>query len=92
MVTNMSQQEFGIDGRREKVDGLSIQDPNNPENNISGGSAKAKLIFKVFADAHKVLQERLATLDLSGISILETVLGGNYESYRLHREQMRRTA
>lgn len=89
-VTDFWQQEFGVDGRKEKLDGLSIQDPNNPENNVSGGSHQAWHIFRLFSDAHKALQQRLETLDLSGISILETIIGGNYESYTYHWEQLRR--
>jgi non-canonical poly(A) RNA polymerase PAPD5/7 len=85
-------QAMGIDGRPEKPDGLSIQDPHNAENNISGGSQKAKHIFRAFAEAHKVLHDRLSALDLSGTSILESILGGNYESYRQHRERVRRTS
>jgi non-canonical poly(A) RNA polymerase PAPD5/7 len=85
-----SQQELGIDGRKEKWDGLSIQDPNNPMNNVSGGSHRAMHVFRLFSQAHEALQQRLETLDISGISILETIIGGNYESYTSHWNQLRR--
>jgi non-canonical poly(A) RNA polymerase PAPD5/7 len=81
---------MGIDGRLEKPDGLSIQDPNNPHNNISGGSSQVKHIFKLFSEAHEALQRRLSTLDLSGTSVLGTILGGNYESYDQHRMHIAR--
>ncbi|KAF2745504.1 hypothetical protein M011DRAFT_460088 [Sporormia fimetaria CBS 119925] len=72
---------IGIDGRPEKIDGLSIQDPNRSDNNISGGSHRAALVFKLFSEAHEALLARLQRPDFSGISILETIIGGNYETY-----------
>lgn len=83
--TNSEQQSMGIDGRAEKVDGLSIQDPNNEANNISGGSHRAAYVLQQFGSAWDALDARLQTLDLSGTSILEAILGGNYESYDLQR-------
>ncbi|KAF2274105.1 uncharacterized protein EI97DRAFT_451909 [Westerdykella ornata] len=72
---------IGVDGREERPDRLSIQDPNNPENNVSGGSNRVEHIFRLFSEAHKVLEQRLRIVDLSGVSILETIIGGNYDSY-----------
>jgi len=83
--TIVQKQNMGIDGRAEKVDGLSIQDPNNEENNISGGSHRAAYVLAQFGSAWDALDARLQTLDLSGTSILEAILGGNYESYDLQR-------
>ncbi|KAL6702763.1 hypothetical protein ACN47E_000947 [Coniothyrium glycines] len=83
---------YGIDDREEKPDGLSIQDPNRPENNISGGSHRAKDTFKAFAAAHKTLEDRIQAAKAGqdiGSSILECVLGGNYSSYIKQRRHMR---
>lgn len=86
-----NQTEFGIDGREEKIDGLSIQDPNRPDNNLTGGSSKAKDVFMGFAAAYETLQDRMAAAangqDI-GDSILGYVLGGNYQSYFEQRRIM----
>ncbi|KAF2263803.1 hypothetical protein CC78DRAFT_544745 [Lojkania enalia] len=78
---------IGIDGRQEKPNALSIADPNQPNNNISGGSSKVKEVFRAFSDAHIALQERMDSLQASKLpeSILETILGGDYSSYVAHR-------
>ncbi|KAF2654523.1 hypothetical protein K491DRAFT_470770 [Lophiostoma macrostomum CBS 122681] len=81
--------DYGIDGRKEKADGLSIQDPNLPTNNISGGSSKAKQVFEAFGKAHDILEDRLSRADLSGNSILGAIIGGNYTSYRDYHDRMR---
>ncbi|KAH8732155.1 hypothetical protein GQ44DRAFT_735100 [Phaeosphaeriaceae sp. PMI808] len=82
---------MGIDGRVEQPTGLSIQDPNKPDNNISGGSHKAANAFGVFAAAHDTLTDRMkasaAGHDI-GPSILECVIGGNYDSYIRQRRRM----
>ncbi|KAJ4305117.1 hypothetical protein N0V90_000647 [Kalmusia sp. IMI 367209] len=82
----------GIDGRVEKPDRLSIQDPNNSENNISGGSHAVKDIFKLFSQAHEALLDRMDAIRENmtpGISVLESILGGNYSSYHKQWELMR---
>jgi non-canonical poly(A) RNA polymerase PAPD5/7 len=86
---NIRQTGRDVDSRLDKEDGLSIRDPNNPANNISGGSSKAKYVFQLFSDAYDSLQDKLSTFDLSGTSILEAIIGGNYESYRIHRDHIR---
>ncbi|KAH7138952.1 hypothetical protein B0J11DRAFT_31476 [Dendryphion nanum] len=80
----------GIDGRAEKNDRLSIQDPNDPTNNISGGSSRVKEIFKLFSAAHHDLTARCASWDPSGASILGSVIGGNYDSYHNFRNHLAR--
>ncbi|PVH91927.1 hypothetical protein DM02DRAFT_544813 [Periconia macrospinosa] len=85
--------KFGIDGREERADGLSIQDPNNPQNNISGGSRKAKLIFDLFAHAHADLVERMHRIkngEISPQSILQPIFGGDYRVYDEYRQHMER--
>jgi len=78
---------WDVDGREERLNGLSIQDPNRPENNISGGSHKAWEVFAAFRAAHRVLKDRIDSKS-SGRSILECILGGNYETYIMQRRHM----
>ncbi|CAN9104210.1 unnamed protein product [Alternaria alternata] len=84
---------YGIDGRPERYDGLSIQDPNRPENNISGGSHKVQLAFDAFKEAYLTLEDRMQAARSGqniGPSILECVFGGNYETYTKQRDHMRK--
>jgi non-canonical poly(A) RNA polymerase PAPD5/7 len=87
---DISQGHIGIDGRPEKVGRLSIQDPTNPENNISGGSSEIQRIFTLFRTTHDTLRDRMNAIrnDLPYNSILEPVLGGNYTPYADYRERM----
>ena len=78
---------YDVDGREERLDGLSIQDPNRPENNISGGSHKAREVFSAFGAAYRVLKDRIDSRS-PGRSILECLLGGNYETYIMQRRHM----
>ncbi|KAF2828842.1 hypothetical protein CC86DRAFT_392988 [Ophiobolus disseminans] len=83
---------YGIDNRLEQPTGLSIQDPNRPENNISGGSHKAVNAFKLFANAYETLMDRFEAVELGnfkGTSLLECMIGGNYTSYITQRRHMR---
>ncbi|KAH8202053.1 hypothetical protein TruAng_003808 [Truncatella angustata] len=76
------------------MDRLSIIDPNNPENDIAGGSANFPMIRKSFKSAYDVLQKRMTALartenDVHGYStILAPLLGGNYKSFRVQREYL----
>ncbi|KAH6616761.1 hypothetical protein C7974DRAFT_416878 [Boeremia exigua] len=78
---------YDVDGREDRPNGLSIQDPNRPENNISGGSHKAWEVFSAFRSAHRVLKDRIDSKS-AGRSILECLLGGNYETYIMQRRHM----
>jgi non-canonical poly(A) RNA polymerase PAPD5/7 len=75
-------------------DRLSIIDPNNPENDIAGGSSKFHVIQTTFRELHALLRERVlaATQTRSqGYCILKDLLGGNYSSFRrqrLHLEKL----
>jgi non-canonical poly(A) RNA polymerase PAPD5/7 len=77
----------GIDGRPERPDGLSIQDPNLPENNISGGSHKAHEVFKAFASGYRTINDTIAQRT-PGMSLLECILGGDYTTYVEQRNHM----
>ena len=70
-----------------------IEDPNNPANDISGGTKEVPLIFRSFSDAHLLLSNRLNTMSASGmshVSILETIIAANYDEYTQQRFQLRR--
>ncbi|KAK7744223.1 hypothetical protein SLS53_003744 [Cytospora paraplurivora] len=71
---------------------LSIIDPNNPANDISGGSMNYQQIVASFSQAYRLLQERLSRIAKgeSFNSILEVVLGGNYSTFREQRDYLRR--
>lgn len=72
----------------KREDRLHIVDPNDKTNDISGGSRRASFIFKMFAYAHS--ETLRAMRDRSTISLLEWMLGGNYQIYADQREYLRR--
>ncbi|KAJ9198258.1 hypothetical protein DTO021D3_3796 [Paecilomyces variotii] len=72
---------------------LSIEDPNNDQNDISGGTREIPLIFRCFSDAYACLKERListATEGSTNDSILDTIIAANYEEYEEQRSHLRR--
>lgn len=70
---------------------LSIIDPNDPSNDISGGSSNYPQVAASFSQAHKLLQERLQRIAAGEEfdSILEVILGGNYSTFREQRTYLR---
>ncbi|THC99300.1 hypothetical protein EYZ11_001206 [Aspergillus tanneri] len=71
---------------------LSIEDPNNSDNDISGGTREIALIFQSFSDAYELLKERMVATALSEesrASILETIIAANYDEYTEQRWQLR---
>ena len=79
---------------KSKGERLCIIDPNNPDNDISGGTKEISLIFDCFANAYRVLKDRMTSSVMSSTdnksSFLEEILGANYESYFEQREHLRR--
>lgn len=71
----------------KSTDRLSIIDPNNPENDISGGSSNASTIFARFADTFNTLRARMDEVaqDSSCGGILDVVMKGDYSSFRMQR-------
>ncbi|KAH6617688.1 hypothetical protein B0J18DRAFT_258448 [Chaetomium sp. MPI-SDFR-AT-0129] len=73
-------------------DRLSIIDPNNSANDISGGSSNTGTILSHFARAHEDLTERMAQLAQdprnASQSILEVIMGGNYSSFETQRNYL----
>ncbi|KAI1488306.1 hypothetical protein F5X96DRAFT_91182 [Biscogniauxia mediterranea] len=81
------------------MDRLSIIDPNNPENDISGGSSNTETIFGHFSRAYSTLRERMAKLAKQGTStkssdddgtILGPVFAGKYSNFQIQRDYLKR--
>lgn len=68
----------------KNVDRLSIIDPNNIANDISGGSSRFAEISSCFSAAYATMQDRLEAVE-SGEktcdSLLQPILGGNYAHF-----------
>ncbi|KAJ5313935.1 ribonuclease H-like protein [Penicillium atrosanguineum] len=72
-------------------DRLSIIDPNNSSNDISGGTKEIRLIFRAFRDAHDSLSRRMQEIAHSNQpkSILQAIIAANYDEYTEQRFQLR---
>lgn len=69
-----------------------IEDPNNPDNDISGGTKEIALVFRTFSQAFTTLSKRMAQLANAGDSkdsILGSIIAANYEEYMIQRFQLR---
>lgn len=74
-----------------RVDRLAILDPNLPDNDISGGSRNIMVIIDCISRAHLDLIRAMRSPTQR--SLLESVLGGNYNSFlwqRNHLHQLHR--
>lgn len=74
---------------------LAIMDPNNPANDISGGTKEIPLILDAFADSHRKLKDKLTSTATSMStrkphSLLAPIIGAYYESYEIQREHLLR--
>lgn len=73
-------------------DRLSIIDPNNPSNDISGGSSNTRTILGLFSSSYQLLSERMADMcgaeEKRNMSLLEVLYAGNYSSFRLQRTHL----
>lgn len=71
-------------------------DPNNQENDISGGSFNAEAIFNCFREAFQILNSRIWEVanaenpkdDPYGDSVLGPLFGGDYTSFVTQRERL----
>ncbi|KAL8382407.1 hypothetical protein RB595_006273 [Gaeumannomyces hyphopodioides] len=75
-------------------DRFSIIDPNDPQNDISGGSSNSRTVQETFSRAHDQLRDRIAFLARSPVnapfsSVLEPIFAGNYTSFEDQRRHMR---
>ena len=74
---------------------LSIIDPNNPTNDIAGGSANYNLVKEHFSGAYALLRNRMAELakgarPVEGYNtILAPIFAGNYSSFERQRNYLR---
>ncbi|GAM88040.1 hypothetical protein ANO11243_060690 [Dothideomycetidae sp. 11243] len=80
--------------RPSKPGRLLIVDPNNSENDISGGTGKIKDIFAMFKSAAQSLRTELEmarNVRFTGSarwSMLNCILGGDYSSFELQRQRL----
>lgn len=75
----------------KNTDRLSIIDPNNPGNDISGGSSNTPTIMARFHEAYNTVRDRMSELARHPDrgTILESILQGDYSSFRMQREYIR---
>ncbi|KAJ2905613.1 DNA polymerase sigma [Zalerion maritima] len=79
----------------KNLDRISIVDPNNPDNDISGGSSNTRNIVAAFADAYRRLTERLEEVQsdkgtsVEPISILSVLFEGDYRHWIQTRERLK---
>lgn len=94
-LTGLAQQHKVQNFPYRNLDRLSIIDPNNSSNDISGGSSNWATISREFSRAFDLLRDRLdevARMSASQrktASILQPILGGNYTPFETQREFMR---
>lgn len=72
-------------------DRLTIEDPNNQDNDISGGTKEINLILRTFSKAHTTLQsriEQLAFYEDHRSSILGPIIAANFDEYIEQRLQL----
>lgn len=77
--------------RSQNARTLTIIDPNNPSNDISGGSREIHAVFEVFRKAHSQILQRMSKVQAGKDvqdSILGCVLGGNYSSFIHQRNKL----
>ncbi|KAK0707711.1 hypothetical protein B0H67DRAFT_602982 [Lasiosphaeris hirsuta] len=73
------------------VDRFSIIDPNNPSNDISGGSSSTPKIVNTLRDAYNTLRGQMFALGREPVpygSVLWPVFGGNYSSFHEQRDHL----
>ncbi|KAG0649659.1 Topoisomerase 1-related TRF4 [Hyphodiscus hymeniophilus] len=90
----VSKSQTGLPYNAKNIGRLSIIDPNNSSNDVSGGSSNTPTIVHCFSQTYRALQNRMSDLN-SRVpaarreeSILGCILAGNYTSFRLQREHL----
>ena len=77
--------------QRQNSNNLTIIDPNNRDNDISGGSRNIAAVLDLFRTAHSAIQRRLGQIR-SGQKVDESILGcvwaGNYSSFIHQRNKL----
>ncbi|KAL8821433.1 MAG: hypothetical protein Q9223_000536 [Gallowayella weberi] len=77
----------GVYNGNQRLSKLAILDPNNPGNDISGGSGNVLRIFDLFSRAYNEIMEAMKSRNR--ISLLDWALGGNYRNFTVQRERLR---
>lgn len=75
----------------QNANNLTIMDPNNQNNDISGGSREVHAVFEVFRKAHSQILQRMEKIQAGKDvedSILGCVLAGNYRSFIQQRNKL----
>ncbi|GAP89487.1 putative DNA polymerase sigma [Rosellinia necatrix] len=81
------------------LDRLSIIDPNNPENDISGGSSNYAQVKNCFANAYDTLQKTMRQLAQKSVptslghpknTLLYPLFGGNYSHFQDQRNWLQK--
>jgi non-canonical poly(A) RNA polymerase PAPD5/7 len=71
---------------------FSIIDPNNPENDIAGGSSNTATIREFFSQAYNSLQSQMGELQYSLLRkdecLLSCILAGNYKTFKMQRDHL----
>lgn len=73
---------------QSQPDRIAIVDPNNSDNDVSGGSKDVVLIFSLFAKAHSQLLSAMRAK--SRPSLLDWMVGGSYQEALFQRDHLRR--
>lgn len=77
------------------LDRLSIIDPNNESNDVSGSSKNYDCVARGFRQAFEALKRRFGELagesvdERAGASVLDAIIGGNYDKFDKQREYLR---
>ncbi|KAL8702088.1 MAG: hypothetical protein Q9224_000172 [Gallowayella concinna] len=77
----------GVYNANQRLSKLAILDPNNPDNDISGGSGNVLRIFDLFSQAYNEIMKAMKSRNR--ISLLDWALGGNYRTFTVQREHLR---
>lgn len=72
----------------DKLNRLAIIDPNNPDNDISGGSKNVMSIFRRFSQAHSEIMK--AMKPPARRSLLDCMLGADYRTYDNQRRHLQK--
>jgi non-canonical poly(A) RNA polymerase PAPD5/7 len=71
---------------------LAIEDPNNMDNDVSGGTREIRLIFQCFSDAFYALRNRMVSVGMSGsrnMCFLDSIIAACYDEYAEQRNHLR---
>ncbi|KAI1265516.1 hypothetical protein F5Y18DRAFT_386810 [Xylariaceae sp. FL1019] len=79
------------------LDRISILDPNNSTNDVSGGSSNFFSVKKGFSSAYRTLRDDMARLARQGPAgpkdtLLGPLIGGNYASFEYQRNYLAKIA